>query len=362
LNRNWTVSVEGILTKNIYETKVTNVNILPPLKRSSTPDTRNIYSLNTVPDQIPVAANGGNPYTGQVFLMSNNHGKKGSSYNISFITDKQFNTNFYFNASYTYGNSKVLFETSLNNSLIGSQWKSNETVNGKNFSVLSVSDVDMHHKISANVLKKFIYAKNHLATTVTLFYNGQSGSPYSYVYTGSIINDNGNRENDNLIYIPGIEQLNAMSFIPNVVGAVTYTPQQQKDLLNDFIEKDKYLREHRGEFAERNGARLPFSHVVDIRVQQDFKLKIRNKETGFSITLDVFNFANMLNKKWGRLYVMGGDSFQLIRFAGYANTATLTPQYQFTPLNGTPYSVQSGTLPGNSARWISQLGFRINFN
>ncbi|HUS01560.1 MAG TPA: carboxypeptidase regulatory-like domain-containing protein, partial [Chitinophagaceae bacterium] len=150
LNRNWTVSVEGILTKNIYETKVTNVNILPPLKRSSSPDTRNIYSLNSVPDQIPVAANGGNPYTGQVFLMSNNHGKKGSSYNISFITDKQFNANFYFNASYTYGNSKVLFETSLNNSLIGSQWKSNEKVNGKNFSVLSVSDVDMHHKISAN--------------------------------------------------------------------------------------------------------------------------------------------------------------------------------------------------------------------
>jgi hypothetical protein len=59
---------------------------------------------------------------------------------------------------------------------------------------------------------------------------------------------------------------------------------------------------------------------------------------------------------------MAGDNFPLIQFAGYANTATLTPQYRFIPFSGTPYSIQSSTLPGNSARWISQLGFRLNFN
>ncbi|HVE60741.1 MAG TPA: hypothetical protein VNA26_02910, partial [Chitinophagaceae bacterium] len=361
LKGNWAFSAEGIFTKNIHETKYTNVNILPPTKYSSPPGARNIYSLNTSPPQIPLTANGSNPYTGQIFLLSNNHEQNGSSYSISFITDKTFNYNFFINASYSFGKSMVLFEPSAGTALYNTQWRQTETVNGRNFTPLSVSDVNLSHRIIASVVKKFSYAKNKLATTVTLFYNGQSGSPYSYVYSGSLVNDNNNRENNDLIYIPTVSDLSGMTFLPKTVGPTTYSPQQQKDLLNNFIQHDKYLKKHRGEFAERNGARLPFTHIVDLRVQQDFKIKIKKKETSFSITYDVFNFTNMLNKNWGRTYFVNNDNFQIIEFAGYANTATLTPQYKFTH-KGTPYSIQSSTLPGNSARWLSQLGFRINFN
>ncbi len=177
-----------------------------------------------------------------------------------------------------------------------------------------------------------------------------------------MINDNGNRENFDLIYIPTVTDLASMNFIPNTVGLTTYSPQQQKDFLNAFIETDKYLKKHRGEFAERNGARLPFTHIIDLRLQQDFKLKIKSKNINLSVSYDVFNFTNMLNKNWGRTYFMTNDNFPLIRFAGYANTTTLIPQYQFTPFAGKPYSVQTSTLPGNSARWISQLGLKINLN
>jgi hypothetical protein len=177
-----------------------------------------------------------------------------------------------------------------------------------------------------------------------------------------MINDNGNRENFDLIYIPTKSDLSSMEFIPNNVNGTIYTAEQQKDLFNLYIEKDKYLSKHRGQFAERNGARLPFTHTIDIRVQQDFRIKKKGKEIRFSITYDVFNFTNMLNKKWGRIYFLSFDNYPLVRFAGYSNTASLTPQYQFTPFYGTPYSVQQSTAPGNSARWISQLGFRIDLN
>ena len=41
-----------------------------------------------------------------------------------------------------------------------------------------------------------------------LFYNGQSGIPYSYVYQNSMINDNGKAgENFDLIYIPTASDL-----------------------------------------------------------------------------------------------------------------------------------------------------------
>jgi hypothetical protein len=70
----------------------------------------------------------------------------------------------------------------------------------------------------------------------------------------------------------------------------------------------------------------------------------------------------MLNKAWGRIYFLTNDNFPLIQFAGYSDRTTLTPQYQFTPFHGKPYSLQTSTLPGNSARWISQLGIKMALN
>lgn len=356
---NWLFSIEAIQTKNIHETVFRNVNILPPVRISASPDSRNIYSLNTAPDKIPLRSNGTNPYS-NIFLVTNNNGKKGSAYSISFIINKQIKT-LSLNSSYTYGSSKLLFEITGPQTPIAAQWRNMETVNGRNFTTLSTSDNDMQHRITTWISKQINYAKN-AAATISIFYNGQSGSPYSYVYSGSIVNDNGNREIFDLIYIPTATDLTLMNFTPLAIGGITYTPQQQKNLLNEFIQNDKYLNKHRGEFAERNGARLPFTHIVDVRIQHDFKIRLKNKNVGLSITYDVFNFTNMLNKEWGNIYFLSNDAYPLITFAGYANTATLTPQYQHRPVNGKPYSLQTSTAPGNSARWISQLGLKMNLN
>jgi hypothetical protein len=349
--KKWTFSIEGIFTKNIQDASFRNVNILPPTRRSELPDSRNIYST-TAPSPVV------NSY-GTVYLLTNNHDKKGYSYSISFIIQRQAN-NFSFNSSYTYGRSSILFELTGTQTPMRSQWRNMETVNGRNYTGLSTSDNDLQHRITSWVSKKFNYAKNKLTTTVSLFYNGQSGIPYSYVYTKSMINDNGKGEIFDLIYIPTTSDLTNMSFAP-ITGSVSYTPQQQKDALNVFIESDKYLREHRGEFAKRNGARLPFTHMIDLRLQQGFIIKIKGKSMGLAVTYDVFNFLNMLNKNWGQIYFLQNDSYALITFAGYASTTpVLVPQYQFKPFGDKPYSLQTSTIPGNSARWISQLGLKID--
>ena len=360
LKSHWTFSIEGIFTKNIHEALFRNVNILPPTSISASPDSRNVYSINLFPTKIPLRSNGTNPYS-QIALLTNNHGKKGYSYSISFIVNRQTN-NFSFNSSYTYGKSIILFEVTGAQTLIFPQWRNMETVNGRNAATLSTSDNDLKHRITAWVSKKVRYVKNKTATTVSLFYNGQSGSPYSYVYTNSMVNDNGKRaEPFDLIYIPTKGDLDQMSFLP-VTGAVPYTSQQQKEALNAFIENDKYLKKHRGEFAKRNGARVPFTHVIDLRVQQDFTIRYKKKNVVINVSYDIFNFTNMLNKNWGRTWFLLNDSYQLITFAGYSDATTLRQDYQFTPVNGKPYAIQQSTLPGNSARWVSQLGLKINLN
>jgi len=355
----WSFLPEILFTKNIHEWKITNVNLVPPSKMSTPPDSRYIYSIKPDPELIPMPPNGANPYTA-IYLLSNNEERTGFSYSFSVVINKEFRNNFSLTGGYVYENSFALFEPYATAGPIEDQWGQSETVNGKNLTSRSISDMDLGHRFYATVFKKWSYWKK-IATSICLFYNGQSGQPFSYVYNGSMINDNG-QTNFDLIYIPTQSDLEKMIFVPNTVSSgVTYTGEQQKAELNKFIENDKYLRTRRGQFAERNGARLPFTHIIDLRIQQDFKIRLNKKITTLSIIYDVFNFTNMLNRTWGRIYSLSQDNYALITFAGFANQNSLTPQYQFTPINGQPYSIQTSTSPGNSARWISQLGVKISF-
>ena len=366
LGQGWTVTVEGIFSKNINEISYQNVNILPPVGTSVGPGSRNVYApvpttagSNVTTARIPMRSTGANPYTG-IFLLSNNEGRKGWSYNFTFSVDKAFKNGFAFNINYGYGNSVVLNEgTSSQNS---SQWQFMETVNGRNYMGLTTSDFDVAHRINGYVSKQFEYANKTLATTLTLTYNGQSGQPFSYVYRNSPVNDVAGNSGNDLMYIPTQSELASMTFLTNsVLNGPTYTVDQQKTLLNQYIDNDKYLRKHRGQFAERNGARLPFTHIINLSVEQKFRVKYSGRRLELSIRYDVFNFTNMLNHNWGRTWFLSNDQFGLVQFVGYKSATDLTPQYRYTPVNGTPYGLSTSTEPRLSARWVSQLAFRINF-
>lgn len=356
--KGWMLTIEGMYSKNISEIYYEQVNILPPALMSTGPGARTVYTFNGTPIKPALRPGNINPYS-DIFLLYNNPNKKGFSYNFSASIEKAFSKGFSFNVSYTYGNSQVTNEgTSSQNS---SQWRFMETVNGRNFLPLSTSDFDLGSRIFAYGSKKFTYANKKLATTVTLVYNGQSGSPYSFVYTASPVGDRSRFETNDLIYIPTTSELQSQIFLTNTVSGTTYTPQQQKDLLEQYIQSDKYLSKHRGEFSERNGARLPFTQILDLKLAQDFNLKIGTRTYQLQVTYDIYNFTNMLNRKWGRTYFLSNDAYRLIQFAGFVSASNLTPQYRFSPQTSTPYGLSTSTSPGLSARWISQLGFRINF-
>lgn len=359
LGEGWTFTTEAVLTKNIWEIEYTNVNINLPIGISNGPGARQVYAFSSGPTRLPMTYNGSNPYPGNIFLLSNNEGRRGYSYSMTFTIDKAFRNGFAFNANYTYGNSVSLNEgtSSQNNS----QWRYMETVNGRNNMQLSTSDFDLGHRINAFISKEFQYANKAMSTVVSLVYNGQSGNPFSYVYRNSPVRDYATNESNDLIYIPTAGDLTSMTFLANTVNGVTYTPQQQKDLLNAFIESDKYLSKNRGKFAERNGARLPFANIVDLKLEQKFNVKWNGRKHTVSLTYDVYNFTNMLNKTWGRTWFLANDNFALINFDSYVSATNLTPQYKFTPFNGKPWGVSTTLNPGYTARWISQLGLRLTF-
>jgi hypothetical protein len=149
-----------------------------------------------------------------------------------------------------------------------------------------------------------------------------------------------------------------MTFISN--STFPLSAAQQAQALEDYISQDKYLKSRRGQYAERNGGRLPFTNIVDIKFLQDFNVKVFDKKYQFQLTYDVFNFTNMLNRNWGRTYFMSNDQFAIIRYQG-VNGST-TPSYSFSPIrNNTPWGISSSVQPSFSARWVSQLGLRFKF-
>ncbi|MEP7164072.1 MAG: TonB-dependent receptor [Ferruginibacter sp.] len=357
LGNGWSVNVDLQYTKNLYEVDWKNVNFAPANVMTTGPDARLVHSTTGNPVRFIYRSYGTtnairNPY-GNIILIQNTSGRKGFSYNASFGIDKTSKKGFIFSASYTYGNSMVHNEGT--SSINTSNWQNMEAVSTRNDLPLTTSDFDLGHRIFALVSKKFTYMKGHMATTISFAYNGQSGSPYSYTMTGAAFIGDGVTNND-LMYIPaGRAEMDQMTFVTNG----TLTPAQQKDQFEEFIQSDKYLRTHRGKFAERNGARSPFTNILDANIQQDFSIKTGAVRHTLSVRFDIFNLTNLIDKNAGRQYFFNFDQAQVLNVASFTGS---TPNYRFNkPTNNKVGAISDGISAFNSSRWNGQLTIRYSF-
>lgn len=338
------LSSEITYNANIYAIKYENLNIRSASSNLTGPDTRPRYNGNSRVD---------NTYLG-VFLASNT--SEGSAYNYSFTLAKNFRSDFIdgsISGTYSYGKSTVLVDaTSSQNS---SQWNFTETVNGANYPTVSRSDFDQGRRVVVNGTATFKWS-NFTKTTIGAFYEGAQGTPFSYVY-----NDNGRLlqdtfQNSALIYVPANKsEINLVT-----VSGNTLTPDQQWEALSAFIEGDKYLRSRKGNYVERNGDRLKTSHIVDLKIAQDFTINVGKKKHTLSFTADIFNFTNLLNKNWGKRYFVSNDQVLLLQQVGFV-TGTSTPTFNYNPSVANNIN-QVDDVGLNSSRWQIQTGVRYTFN
>ena len=120
------------------------------------------------------------------------------------------------------------------------------------------------------------------------------------------------------------------------------------------------VKSRRGNYAERNGDRLKWSHVIDLKFAQEFILNIKNKKHTFELTADIFNFTNLLNKDWGKRYFATFDQVQLLNQVGFLADGT-TPTFRYNP--AVEQSLNQIDDQGlNSSRWQMQIGVRYTFN
>ena len=361
LDKNLQLTASSMLSKNLNEITYTNINLLPPVGNAVGPDNRFIYSVvNNA--RIPIEPNGANPFA-YAILLSNNKSNTGYSYHHTWSVHYKNSSGFSAECHYHFGKSVILNDGTSSVNL--SQWRFIETVNGRNYPTLSTSDFSSGRRIFLLLSRRFQNQSKKINTTISLSYTGESGSPFSYVYGGkSMTRDDGVYGGNDLVYIPSGSDLDKMVFVPFSNGNTSVTALQQKEALGRFIEGDAYLKKHQGNYAERNGNRTPFTHIIDLKINTEITIGLYGKKYRLQISYDVFNLANLLNRKFGRRYLQPNDNFALIQFAGYASENDYTPRYQFNPelLKNPPWIVSNSLSPAFTSRWMGQLGIRITFN
>lgn len=242
-------------------------------------------------------------------------------------------------AAYTFSQSK-----SINDGISAqssSNWGRTYAVNS-NSPELSRSVYDFPHKVVASLSYSRRYGL--FGTDVMLLYNGYSGEHYSLTYAKGKVDVNGDSYRGNsLIYIPTEEEMTTMLWADDS-SAVAF---------NDYIKGDKYLRSHRGEFAERNSHSLPFVHRLDLHIAQSFYFS-KQSSRRVELTLDVINLSNLISRSWGLVHHTSNWALSPVTVTELqATEGGYRPVYKFTGANYTTDDIMS--------RWHMQLGVRVVF-
>lgn len=167
---------------------------------------------------------------------------------------------------------------------------------------------------------------------VTGSYVGISGRPYSVVINGDV-NGDGTANND-LAFV----------FDPNDASTPADIAAGMRKVLDNPNNRARdYIADNLGRIAPRNGGWSPFRGRTDLRVARDIAT-VRGQAV--ELTLDLFNVENLLNRKWGGEYNLGGAQ-QLYAVSGFNQT---TQRYTYrvnenvgtAVKSGTPYQIQLG--------------------
>jgi len=339
IGNGWSTTLEAMYTKTLNNVFYTNVNSDPTVAYnwSNGADDRPIFTRTSL-----------DPTYTAIYLASNT--SEGYSYNLTGSINKNFDSGLSLFAAYSYGDARSLFDgTSSQNS---SQWRGTFTTDGRNNPALGTSDFALGSRVIASAGYKFDWTNDdNFSTTLSMFYNGQSGDLYSYVYNNrNVNNETGSTSRErHLIYVP-IDQ-NDISLVDGDL-----TASEQWALLDNFINEDDYLSTRRGMYAETNGSRTPFTHQFDLRIAQNLGVNLGGVGNRLQLTLDIFNVGNLINKNWGVLY---GNPFayRLIDIEGIEADGT-TPTFSFSEeLTGK----ERFGINDNLSRWRGRIGLRYTF-
>ncbi len=350
----FTATVEGIFSNTINNVVFRNLN----LEQSGTsPNGRAIYGDPLdFGDGVPVFVSFRNEvddrFTDALLLENTNKGYQGSA---TVQLQRQVRQGINGSVSYTYTRAENVNNGTSSRAI--SNWQFNENVD-VNDPQLGTADFERRHRFLGNLNYRFEWGER-FATSIGVIYEAQSGSPFSWITAGDA-NGDGQAFND-LVYVPQNEE-----------DIVLLSENWEE--MNSFIEQEDALREYRGGFTERNAARDPFQHILDLRINQEITT-ISGQSVQLTASLE--NALNLINDDWGRIrfsefnnntaWVFSdrvGEDEVGDQIAGQTITEDDVgkPKLSFDPATAEDRrSEEIFDTANTSSRWRLQLGVRYTF-
>ena len=366
LGDGWILGLEGIYTKDINAVYLENVNLPKSTVKAVGADNRMIFftlGTNGLPSSVRNFAIYGNvrgvnaPAVGPNTVSSPNisdaivikNTDLGYSYAFTATISKSFENGLFASLAYTNSDSRSVND---GGSIAQSQWRDRVVSGDPNENVASYSSYIQTHRFNAYGSYRLNYLNENASTTFGFTYSAAPAGRFSYTYSGDMNGDN--QTSNDLIFIPRSQS----DILLRDLG--TYTAAQQWADLDKYITQDSYLNSHRGHYAERNGAELPWSANFDFKIIQDFYIKVGGHKNTLQFTLDVFNFGNYVTPQWG----LNQSTLRAGLINYVANdAATGRPVFTFPYRSGTtPLSDTFQRSFGLGSRWQAQFGVRYIFN
>lgn len=343
-------TLEYIYSKDVNGIGYFNANLAPTdTAFASGPDLRPRY----IPTNPRVNANAVN-----AIVLTNSN--KGYSQSISLKIEKPFTKGFNALAAYNFGVAKNTIDPG---SIAAGTWNGNPIVFDPNNPPASFNNSDQRHRVIVSATYRKEYGK-FFASQIGFFWEGRNQGRTSYIYSTDM---NGDGQINDLIYIPrNTSEMSFQDYDPDGGGpAATYTAAEQAADWDAYINQDDYLSEHRGEYAERNGAILPWVFNADFSFVQEFFIATGGgKRNTLQLRVDIINVGNLLNNKWGVGWSINqnrpirnqgvdasGRPIQRLNVLGVSNTGEITKLTE-------SYRKSAGI----SDLWQGQVGIRYIFN
>ena len=360
--KGYKATFDVLYTKTLYDVKFQQVNLFD-----------SVQYFTTGPTQSPIYVARGSGTNGKynsnysnVYFLSNT--KEGYRYNITGSISKTTNDikigshllDMNWSLAYTYGVSKDI-SNGIRNS-----WESNFNLNpaiAPNDPQLGYSNFDLRNRIVGTFGGNFHWNTMN-TTSLTFYYAGQSGNPYTLVYQSA---PGSGGSNAALPYVP--KDQSDIRLADYTLNGTLYTAAQQWADLNSFIDGDSYLKTRRGQYAERNGMRTPWNNELDMKLMHEFKLSRTNKQHTLQVSLDIFNVLNLISNSWGHVNFVTNVNQYDVNFLKYATDANGkaagTPASGYLPtfnfVKPTGVSGHYYTLDPINSRWQGQFGVKYNF-
>ena len=160
-------------------------------------------TLNGV-DNRPIYTSG--DLINNAYVITNSD--KGRTWNATLKAQKTFGDGYYVMMAYNYLNSQDV--NSIEAEITGDAFAFNAALGNVNDDVLANSKYGDQHRIIGVGSKKWNYANDKWATTVSAFFEYAKGGRFNYTYGGDI-NGDGSNLND-LLYIPTSSEIGEMQF------------------------------------------------------------------------------------------------------------------------------------------------------